>query len=96
MRRNKTQSLAEVIGDYVSEMNIDRKLKEVSVVGSWESIVGKAIASKTTSVRFRNGKLHVHLKSSVIRNELLMLRESLRTKLNEKAGEEIVKEIVIR
>jgi predicted nucleic acid-binding Zn ribbon protein len=96
MRRNKTRSLAEVIGEYVSEMNIERKLKEVSVVESWENLVGKVITSKTTSVRFRNGKLHVQLKSSVIRNELLMLRESLRAKLNEKAGEEIVKEIVIR
>jgi len=96
MRRNKTRSISEVIGEYVSEMNIERKLKEVSVVDSWESIVGKVIASKTTSVRFNNGKLHVYLKSSVIRNELLMLRESLRAKLNEKAGEEIVKEIVIR
>jgi predicted nucleic acid-binding Zn ribbon protein len=96
MRRNKTQSLAEVLSEYVTEMNIDRKLKEVSVVDSWESLVGKVITSKTTSVRFRNGKLHVHLKSSVIRNELLMLRESLRATLNDKAGEEIVKEIVIR
>lgn len=96
MRRSKTQSLAEVIGDYVSEMKIGRKLKEVSVVDSWENIVGKVIASKTTSVRFSKGILHVHIKSSVIRNELLMLRESLRSKLNEVAGEDIVKEIVIR
>ncbi len=96
MRRSKTQSLSEVIGEYVSEMKIGRKLKEVSVVDSWETIVGRVIASKTTSVRFSNGKLHVQIKSSVIRNELMMLRESLRAKLNEVAGEEIVKEIVVR
>lgn len=96
MRRSKTQSLAEVIGEYVSEMNIERKLKEVSVVESWESLVGRVIASKTSSVRFRGGKLYVQLKSSVVRNELHMVRDSLRAKINERAGEEIVKEILLR
>lgn len=84
------------MGDYIAAMKIEGKLKEVSVVESWSEMVGKAIASKTSSVYFRNGKLHVHLKSSVVRNELLMVRESLRQRINEKAGGEVVKEIVIK
>lgn len=95
MRRSKTQTLAEALKDYISEMKIGRKLREVSVVESWERIVGRAIASKTTSVSLRDGVLHINLRSSVIRSELMMLRESIRTRLNEEAGEEIVREIVI-
>jgi len=38
MRRNNTQSLAEVLRDYISEMKMDRKLKEVNVVQSWEAV----------------------------------------------------------
>ena len=96
MRRSKTQSLAEVIGDYISEMNIERKLKEVDLVESWEKVVGKGIASKTTSIYLKKGVLHIHLKSSIVRNELMMIRENLRSRLNERAGEELVKEIVLR
>lgn len=96
MRRSKTQSLAEVIGDYISEMNIRKKLKEVALVESWEKVVGKGIASKTNSIYLKKGVLHIHLKSSVVRNELMMIRENLRSRLNETAGEEIVKEIVLR
>jgi predicted nucleic acid-binding Zn ribbon protein len=96
MRRSKTQSLAEVIGDYISEMNIERKLKEVDLVESWEQLVGKGIASKTTRLYLKKGVLHIHLKSSVVRNELMMIRENLRSRLNERAGEELVKEIVLR
>jgi hypothetical protein len=40
--------------------------------------------------------LYVHLNSSVARNELLMLKEALKEKLNERAGKEVIKDIVLR
>ena len=96
MRRSKTISLAEALNDYIKEMNIGEKLNEVSVINSWEEIVGKAISSRTTKIYIKDHKLFVHLSSSVVRNELLMLREVLREKLNKNAGSEVIKEIIIR
>jgi predicted nucleic acid-binding Zn ribbon protein len=96
MRRSKTQALSEALGDYISDMRIERKLMEVSVVDSWEQVVGKMIASKTSLVYIKKGKLFVHIKSSVVKNELMMIRETLRAKLNERAGVEVVSEIVLK
>jgi predicted nucleic acid-binding Zn ribbon protein len=96
MRRSKTISLAEAVNDYIKEMNLGGKLSEISVINSWEEIVGKAISSRTTKIYIKNHILFVHLNSSVVRNELLMLREALKAKLNEKAGSEIIKDIVLR
>ena len=96
MRRSKTISIAEALQDYIKEMNFTDKLREVDVVNSWEDIVGKAISLRTTKIYFKDHILYVHLSSSVVRNELLMLREALRLKINEKAGGEVVKEIVLR
>ena len=96
MRRSKTITLAEAVKDYLKEMKLDGKLSEVSVINSWEEIVGRAISSRTTKIYIKDNVLYVHLKSSVVRNELLMLREELREKLNQKAGSEVVKEIVLR
>jgi predicted nucleic acid-binding Zn ribbon protein len=96
MRRSKTISLAEAVNDYIKEMNLGPKLSEISVINSWEEIVGKAISSRTTKIYIKNHTLFVHLNSSVVRNELLMLREVLREKLNEKAGSEVIKDIVLR
>lgn len=96
MRRSKTISLAEALQDYVREMNLGDKLREVSVIESWESIVGKAISSRTSKVYIKDGVLFVHLKSSIVRNELMMLREALREKLNNQAGKEVIKEIVLK
>jgi len=96
MRRSKTISLAEAINDYIKEMNLGGKLNETGVINSWEEVVGKAISSRTTRIYIKDKILYVHLSSSVVRNELLMLREALKNRLNQKAGNEVIKDIVLR
>ena len=96
MRRSKTISLAEAMQDYIREMNLGDKLREISIISTWDKVVGKAIASRTSKVYIRDGKLYVHLKSSVVKNELMMIREALRQRLNESAGAEVVKEIILK
>ncbi len=96
MRRSKTISLAEAIQDYIKAMKLEQGLGEVALISSWEEVTGKAIASRTKKLYIRDGILYVHLSSSVVRNELLMLRQELMKKLNRKAGSEIIRDIVLR
>jgi hypothetical protein len=96
MRRSKTITIAEAIKDYTKEMNLDGKLNEAGVINSWEEIVGKAISSRTSRMYIKDHVLHVHLNSSVVRNELVMLRQAIIEKLNGKAGSEVIKDIVFR
>lgn len=77
-------------------MKLGVKLKELSILESWENMVGKVISSRTSKIYIKDGILYVHLKSSIVRNELMMIRESLRQRLNERAGSEIIKEIILR
>ena len=87
MRRNKTMSLSEALKEYRSAMNIENRLKEVSLLNSWEDIAGRAIAKRTSKVYIKDGKLYIHLISPVVREELSMVKEELRDRLNEDAGE---------
>ncbi len=96
MRRSKTIPISEAITDYIKEMNIGDKLNEVSVINSWEEIVGKAISTRTSKIYIKDHVLYVHLKSSVVRNELLMLRQALMERINGKMGAEVIKDIVLR
>lgn len=96
MRRSKTISMAEAMQDYIREMGLGRKLTEINQINSWEEIVGKAISARTSKIYIKNQILYVHLDSSVVRNELMMLREALKEKLNEKAGSMVIKDIVLR
>jgi len=96
MRRSNTQSLSEALREYIREMKIERKLMEVDAVQSWEKLLGKTISRYTKNIYLSKGILYVEISSSVVKNELLMMREEIRKKLNEQAGDELVKKIIFK
>lgn len=96
MRRSNTQSLSEVLKEYIEQNRIDRKLKEVDVVEGWENLLGKTIAHYTRNIFIRNRILYVEISSAVVKNELFMMREEICRRINENAGDEIVQRIVFK
>ena len=96
MQRKNTQSIKDVLREYVDSMQMRRKLKESRIEKQWEEMLGKNAASFTRKVLIKNGVLYVYLNSSVLRNEILMMRETIINRINEEAGEEIVTKIVLK
>lgn len=96
MRKSNTQSIQDILRESLKELNIDKKIKEVKLVKNWDVIVGKTIAKYTTDIRIFNRVLFVKLSSSVVRNELFMIKEGLLKRLNEEAGETIIDDIVLK
>ena len=96
MRKSETQKLGEIIRDYLEQMMIDKKLKEVSTIRSWEELMGKPVAERTRNIYVKNKTLFIELKSSVLRNELIMMRQAIIDKINERAGEKIIEKMVVR
>lgn len=96
MRHSRTESIDKVVESYLKALGIDKKMKEVMLINSWEEIVGKTVARVTESLFIRHGTLYVSLRSSVVRNELQMLKSGLIKALNEKAGTVIINEIVLK
>ena len=43
MRRNKTITLGEALGDLIKEYRLEKGLKEAAVLNIWENIAGKVI-----------------------------------------------------
>lgn len=89
-------SISEVLKEYKKEMQIVDKLKEVEIVNAWEKIAGKAIAGRTSNVYIKANTLYVYTNSPVVRNELLMMKEIIKTRVNELAGYDLVKNVVLR
>jgi len=94
MERSNTHSIAEAIRAFLKESRLEKPLKERQLVQSWESLLGKTVARATTRIYLKDGKLVVHLNSSVVKNELYMLQDEIIKKLNDAAGEELVTGIV--
>lgn len=95
MRRNKTITLGEALGNLIKEYRLEKGLKEAAVLNIWENIAGKVITARTKRTYLKDGVLHIYLTSSVVRNELMMLRDALRSQINSRAGEEVVREIML-
>ncbi|HHU98905.1 MAG: DUF721 domain-containing protein [Bacteroidales bacterium] len=95
MRRNKTITLGEALGELIKEYRLEKGLKDAAVLNIWEEIAGKVITARTKRIYLKDGVLHIYLTSSVLRNELMMLRDSLKSRINSRAGEEVVREIML-
>ena len=96
MRRSEIQSLGNAIKDYLIEKNFDGKLAEIEAINSWETIIGKPVARATSSIYIKDGTLYIHLKSSIIRNELFMMRNDIVRVMNERIGRDVIKSIILR
>ncbi|HEY4788048.1 MAG TPA: DUF721 domain-containing protein [Bacteroidales bacterium] len=96
MRRSNTQNIGDIVSQLLKELHIDRKLKEVRVINSWNEVLGNNVARATSKIYIKNRILFVYLKSPVVRNELMLLKSGIIKSLNEKAGENIIDDIVLR
>lgn len=96
MRRSEFQSLGSAIKDYLKVEKIDGKIAELEAVNMWESIIGKQIANATSSIYIKEGVLHIHLRSSIVRNELFMMRNEIIQAINQRIGSRVVKSIVLK
>ncbi len=89
------------LGDLVQEAirSSDRgsaMLRRAYVLGLWEDVVGKSMAARTQQIFLKDKKLFVELSSSVARGELLMLRNDIVRRINEKAQTEMVTELILK
>lgn len=96
MRRNEPRPLKDIIGECLEDLNIRRILKEKQIITQWENILGKAISNRTRKVFIKNRTLYVQLNSSVVRAELMMIKQAILEKVNEIAGEKLIDNIIIQ
>lgn len=96
MRRSNTQSLSEVLKEYIEQNRLEQKLKEVDVVQNWENLLGKTIAHYTKNIYIQNRILYVEISSAVVKNELFMMRAEICRRINEDAGKNVVSKIVFK
>ncbi|MFM6954484.1 MAG: DUF721 domain-containing protein, partial [Sphingobacteriaceae bacterium] len=72
-----------------------QKFDETSLIAAWPELMGVAIANRTKELYIRQKKLFIRVESSVIKNELMMMRSQIIEKMNERAGGEVIVEIVL-
>jgi predicted nucleic acid-binding Zn ribbon protein len=90
------QSLKNAIGSFMKSSRLSGKLAEQKIIDGWEVRMGKMIAKHTKEISIHDKKLYLHIDSAPLRQELFYSREKIVKMLNEEAGEEVIREIVLR
>ncbi|WP_259068848.1 DUF721 domain-containing protein [Mucilaginibacter sp. X4EP1] len=94
MRKANDKSLKEAIEQMLQVYKIKQRYDETAIIASWPELVGKSVANRTKEIFIRNQKLFLRIESSVIKNELMMMRTQIIEKINEKAKGILVDEII--
>jgi predicted nucleic acid-binding Zn ribbon protein len=90
------QSIGAIIQEWLRSQNLEDKIQEKSVPSYWIEIVGETVAKHAEVERVDKGKMYIKVESATWRNEVMLRREEIRTKVNEHFGAEIVKEVIVR
>jgi predicted nucleic acid-binding Zn ribbon protein len=95
-RKNSTQTIKDVLGEIMSESKIRKGMMEHRAVAYWEQVMGKSVARLTTNLYFKYGTLYVSLNSSVVRGELIMMKDKIIIRMNEAIGANTIRNIVFK
>ncbi len=96
MERKEVKKIDSLLQQFVKANRLEKGLAEYRLMKSWKDLLGITVAKKTKSLKIQNRKLFVTLHSSVVRNELSLIKESLIPKLNEAAGMDVIDDVVLR
>ncbi|TAH41585.1 MAG: DUF721 domain-containing protein [Bacteroidetes bacterium] len=96
MKRNNDRPIKAALEELLSSYHLNEKMGQVKLVNSWEEIMGKAVAHRTTELIIRDKKLFVSLSSASLRQELFQARDKILLLLNEAAGAKVIDEVVFR
>ena len=95
MRKTNDKSIKEALEQLLQVYKLRRKFDETSLIAAWPELMGSAIANRTKEIYIRDKKLFLRIESSVIKNELLMMRSQILEKMNDNAGARVVEEMIL-
>ena len=87
--------LGELIKEFYERHKGSNYMDEVKVINSWPKVVGSFIASHTIDLCIKNKVLFVRVDSDALRSELGYSKSLLTKNLNDLAGKEVIRDIVL-
>lgn len=93
MSEDSTQSFKDAFGKFLKQEHLDHTYKQKQLINSWERIMGRPIASRTTKMYFRGRTLFVELSSAALKDELNRSRELVLSRIEEHMNERLIDEV---
>jgi len=96
MRRNNINTIGQVIKKLMGNNKLSKRLDDLNVLDVWNNIIGKDLEKYIKSTKLVDDKLHVKLRSSIVRNEISYKKTELIKRINEKLSKDVIKDIILK
>ena len=96
MKRTDPKLIADVIGDFMQQEDIETAVLEHKALQLWSQVVGPGVNRMTTERYVEDGVIRVKISSAALRNDLMLSRSSIIAQLNKLVGKPVIREIVFR
>ena len=93
-RNSEITPLKEALDSLLESYNLKKKYRESVIISTWESLMGKTIAKRTTKLFFKENKLFVELSSAPLKNELRMSKFKIIEMINRQFESPVVEDVV--
>ena len=93
MRKSNTESIGTLLQRFLREEGLETPLNQHRLIRSWQDVLGQGIMRYTGDIFIRNQTLHVQIRSSVLKQDLMMSRANLVKRLNDHVGAQVITDI---
>lgn len=95
MQGDNNRSLKDWLQVFVQSPQIRGKLYQTRIEKMWKELMGPLISSYTRRIKLDEQVLYIYVDSAPLKSELNIMKENIRSLVNEKLGEEFIKEVKI-
>ena len=95
-KHKEDEKLSNILKEFVGQTRIRKGMDEFLIKKAWEETMSLSIQKYTQNLYFSKGILYIQINSAALRHELFAERDKLKKLLNEKTGNEIITQIVIK
>jgi len=93
-KRQNSQSIGDILQQYIKKSGIQPKLDEAEVIRRWEDIVGSMIDKHTTKIYLNNKKLYIRFDSAALKQEMSYAKTTLLDNVNRSIGHIVADEVI--
>ena len=89
----KVTTMHDALLSFLRSEGLETPLLQYRTCQAWPEVMGDTISSYTRKVLVRDGKLHVHLTSPALRQNLMMEHKRIAQKLNDHIGSFVISDV---
>ena len=95
MFRREVKSISDLLNKYLRVEGLEVPLQQKRIIDSWETVVGKMVASYTREKFIKNQTLFVKITNPALRQDLSMMRTRIVQRINQAVGSQVITDVKV-